>query len=154
VYSLNKKVGVFMFIIKNTENGLKHLEPSRPSWKGKEYKSEAAAKAGITRTIKYYQKAVADVQSKIDAGEPAYMSRYYNDYRSVTEAPSELGRRSDDRGLLDGSILEVQTLVEYGDPQVTRTGRSPYNGNEITVTIGINEVGTHMDPLCESHYTN
>ena len=94
------------------------------------------------------------MQSKIDAGEPEYMSRYYNDFREVTEAPSELGRRSDARGLLDGSILEVQSVVEYGDPQVTRTGRSPYNGNEITVTIGINEVGTHMDPLCESHYTN
>ena len=142
-----------MFIIKNTITGRKHSEPSRPSWKGTEYKTQAAAKAGVTRTIKHYQKAVLSVSECVANGEPEYMSRYYNDYKDVAYAPSEFGGRSDRRGLLDGSILEVMSVADYGNPEVTRTGTSPYNGNEITVTIDINQVGTHMDPLCESHYT-
>ena len=153
MYRLNKKVGVFMYIIRNKETGLKHREPTRPSWKGREYKSIAAAKAGITRTVKYYQKAIAEVQKIVSEGGEAYMSRYYYDARDATREPSEYGRGYDMRKVADGSALEVVSVEEYGDPQVTRTGRSPYNGNEITVTIGINEVGTHMDPLCESHYT-
>jgi len=96
-----------MFIIKNTITGRKHSEPSRPSWKGTEYKTQAAAKAGVTRTIKHYQKAVASVTECVANGEPEYMSRYYNDYKDVAHAPSEFGGRSDQRGLLDGSILEV-----------------------------------------------
>ena len=150
-----------MFIIKNTETGRQHLEPSRPSYKGRTYKSEAAAKAGITRTVKYYQKAVQQVADVLATGEKEYMAPMYNAYRDATEDHTEhtvngikFGRSFDMRKVATGETLEVMSVEEYGDPQVTRTGRSPYNGNEITVTIGINEVGTHMDPLCESHYTN
>jgi len=78
---------------------------------------------------------------------------YYYDARDATSEPSEYGRGYDMRVVADGSGLEIMTLEEYGDPQVTRTGRSPYSGETITVTIGINDVNTHMDPLCESHYT-
>ena len=55
--------------------------------------------------------------------------------------------------MADGTALEVVALADYVEPQITRTGTSPYDGREITVTVGINSIGTHMDPLCESHYT-
>ena len=142
-----------MFIIKNIETGRTHSEPTRKSYRSDQYKTQAAAKAGITRTIKYYQKAIADVQKTVSEGNPDYMSRYYYDARDATTEPSEYGRGYDMRRVADGSGLVVMSQEEYGDPQVTRTGTSPYDGREITVTIGINQVGTHMDPLCESHYT-
>ena len=142
-----------MFVIVNKETNRIHREPNRKSYASTSHKSLAAAKAGITRTVKYYQKAVADVQQTVADGNPDYLSRYYYDARDATTEPSEYGRGCDMRLVADGSGLEIQTLEEYGDPQVTRTGRSPYDGREITVTIGINQVGTHMDPLCESHYT-
>jgi hypothetical protein len=142
-----------MFVIINKETNRIHREPTRKSYASTSYRSEAAAKAGVTRTVKYYAKAIADVKQTVADGNPDYMSRYYYDARDATTEPSEYGRGYDIRSVADGSGLEIMTLEEYGDPQVTRTGRSPYNGNEITVTIGINQVGTHMDPLCESHYT-
>ena len=132
------------FVIVNTERGSLHLEPSRPSWKSFSYKSAGAAKAGITRTTKYYQNAVADVAAVVAEGKPNYHSRWYNQYRDATE-----------RNMLNiADRLEVVAQEDYIEPQITRTGISPAYGNEITVTIGINSIGTHMDPLCESHYTN
>ena len=142
-----------MFVIKNTQTGRIHREPTRKSYASTSYKSVAAAKAGITRTVKYYQKAIADVKQTVADGNPDYMSRYYYDARDATSEPSEYDRGYDMRLVADGSGLEIMSEEQYGDPQVTRTGTSPYDGREITVTIGINEVGTHMDPLCESHYT-
>ena len=144
-----------MYIIRNKETGLKHREPTRPSWRGREYKSIAAAKAGITRTVKYYQKAIQQVAEVVAEGKPEYYAPMHNAFRDATEdhTNSPFSRGGDMRKVADGSALEVVSVEEYGDPQVTRTGTSPYNGNEITVTIGINDVGTHMDPLCESHYT-
>lgn len=132
-----------MFTIINTEKGTTHVEPSRPSWKGANYKSEAAAKAGITRTIKFYDKATADVKAVQAEGKKDFYSRLYNQAQDALRWPT----------VADGSALEVVALADYVEPQITRTGRSPYDGREITITIGINSIGTHMDPLCESHYT-
>ena len=142
-----------MFVIINKETNRIHREPTRKSYASTSYRSEAAAKAGVTRTVKYYAKAIADVQQTVSEGKPDYMSRYYYDARDATTEPSEYGRGYDLRAVADGSGLQIMTTAEYGDPQVTRTGTSPYDGRTITVTIGINQVGTHMDPLCESHYT-
>ena len=139
-----------MFIIKNTVTGRIHKEPSRArtGWRSGEYASERAAKAGVTRTLKYYAKAIQQVSDVVAEGKAEYYAPMYNDYREATDP--DLGRTY----VNDPATYEVMTLEQYGDPQVTRTGRSPYDGREITVTIGINEVGTHMDPLCESHYTH
>ena len=142
-----------MFVIVNKETGRTHSEPTRASWKSDTYKTQAAAKAGVTRTVKYYQKAIADVQETVSKGDKDYMSRYYYDARDATTEPSEYGRGYDMRVVADGTGLEIMSKEQYGDPQVTRTGTSPYDGRTITVTVGINQVGTHMDPLCESHYT-
>lgn len=140
-----------MFTIINTEKGTTHVEPSRPSWKGSNYKSQAAAKAGITRTIKFYENAVADVEKVVAEGNPEYHSRWYNAYREAFPATEEEPLGRDMLNVADR--LEVVALADYVEPQITRTGTSPYDGREITVTVGINSIGTHMDPLCESHYT-
>ena len=142
-----------MFVIKNTQTGRIHREPTRKSYASTSYKSLAAAKAGVTRTVKYYQKAIEDVKQTVADGKPDYMSRYYYDARDATTEPSEFGRGYDLRPVADGTGLEIVSLEEYGDPQQTDTGVCPYNGKTITRTIGINDAGTHMDPLCESHWT-
>ena len=81
------------------------------------------------------------------------MSRYYYDARDATSDTSEFGRGCDMRVVADGSGLEIQSVEEYGNPQRTDTGVCPFNGKTITRTIGINDAWTHMDPLCESHWT-
>lgn len=136
-----------MFIIKDTVTGLIHREPTRAAYRSKTYKSARAAKAGITRTLKYYQKAIESVREAEEQGLSAYTSSLYNAYQDATD--ENFGRTYVNKP----ETYEIMSREEYGEPMVTRTGRSPYNGNEITVTININDVGTHMDPLCESHYT-
>ena len=142
-----------MFIIINKETNRIHREPTRRSYASTSYKSEAAAKAGITRTVKYYQKAIEDVRQTVASGKPDYLSRYYYDARDATTEPSEYGRGYDLRVVADGTGLEIVSVEEYGDPQQTDTGVCPYNGKTITRTIGINDAGTYRDPLCESHWT-
>ena len=136
-----------MFIIKDTVTGLIHREPTRAAYRSKTYKSARAAKAGITRTLKYYQKAIQSVTEAEAQGKPAFSSNLYNAYKDATDPV--FGRTHCDQA----DSYEVMTLEEYGDPQRTDTGRCPYNGKIITRTIGINEAWTHMDPLCESHWT-
>ena len=82
-------------------------------------------------------------------GEKPYMAPLYNAYRDVTEPA--LGRQY----VNDPDTYQILTSEAYWNTveMVTRTGRSPYSGKEITVTLNVNDVGTHMDPLCESHYT-
>ena len=136
------------FVIVNKHNDSLFSEPSRPSWKGTSYKSEGAAKAGITRTIKFYEKAVADVERVLAEGEKDYTSRMYNAYRDATD--TQLGRTH----LADRDNYRVMSAEEYAliEPMITKTGKSPYNGKTITRTLSIN-TPSYMDPLCESHYT-
>ena len=44
---------------------------------------------------------------------------------------------------------EEYALIE---PMITKTGKSPYNGEEITVTQSIN-TPHYMDPLSESYWS-
>ena len=138
-----------MFIIKNTVTGRIHKEPSRArtGYRGGEYASERAAKAGVTRTLKHYAKAIEQVSERVAAGEPQYMAPMYNDYREVTEPC--LNRQ----WVNDPNTYEVMTKESYGDPQQTDTGVCPFNGKTITRTISVNDAWGHMDPLCESHWT-
>ena len=138
-----------MFIIKNTVTGRIHKEPSRArtGYRGGEYASERAAKAGVTRTLKHYAKAIEQVSERVAAGEPEYMAPMYNDYREVTEPC--LNRQ----WVNDPNTYEVMTKDAYGDPQQTDTGVCPFNGKTITRTISVNDAWGHMDPLCESHWT-
>ena len=146
-----------MFVIVNKSQGPLHSEPTRQSYRSKSYKSAGAAKAGITRTVKYYAKAIQQVADVVAEGKPEYHASMYNAYRDATEDRSDSmfsNRNYDYRNVCNGTDLEVVAHEDYVEPQITRTGTSPYDGREITVTTGINSIGTHMDPLCESHYTN
>ena len=136
-----------MFIIKDTVKGLIHREPTRAPYRSKTYKSARAAKAGITRTVRYYQKAIDQVLEVRSEGKADYHAPMYNAYRDATDPV--FGRTHCDQP----DSYQVMTMEEYGDPQRTDTGTCPYNGKTITRTIGINEAWTHMDPLCESHWT-
>ena len=137
-----------MFVIVDKSNDSIHQEPTRPSWKSGYYKSVGAAKAGITRTIKFYEKAVADVERVLAEGEKDYTSRMYNAYRDATDPA--LGRTHK----ADRDNYRVMSEEEYRliEPMITKTGKSPYNGKTITRTLSIN-TPSYMDPLCESHYT-
>ena len=137
-----------MFYIISNKSGRIHREPSRRSWESNTYKSERAAKAGITRTIKYYQKAIDQVKAVVAEGKPEFYAPLYNAYRDATDPVMKRTHKAD---VNNYSVVAVQDYVE---PQITRTGRRPYDGKTITVTLGINDVGTYMDPLCESHWTH
>ena len=91
-------------------------------------------------------------------GDRSYhIKSYFNTERSARAAATRYEKKFTEnesgRIVFRKDLYTVTDLDDYTEPQVTRTGRSPYDGREITVTIGINSVGTHMDPLCESHYT-
>lgn len=141
-----------MYLIINTQNNSKFKEPTRKSYRAYTYKTKAAATAGITRTKKYYQNAIDDVNKVLAEGKPYYHSRWSNQYEEATQDQTEY-RSIDWRLVANGETLEVVAECDYVEPMITRTGRSPYNGNEITVTLPQSQVSTHMDPLCESHYT-
>tara|TARA_B100001094_G_C18099467_1_gene754899 strand:+ start:665 stop:1093 length:429 start_codon:yes stop_codon:yes gene_type:complete len=141
-----------MYLIINTQNNSKFKEPTRRSYRAYTYKTKAAATAGITRTKKYYQNAIDDVNKVLAEGKPYYHSRWSNQYEEATQDQTEY-RSIDWRLVANGETLEVVAECDYEEPLITRTGRSPYNGNEITVTLPQSQVSTHMDPLCESHYT-
>jgi len=136
-----------MYYIISKNSGRIHREPSRRSWESNLYKSAGAAKAGITRTIKYYQAAIDEVAEVVAQGKPEFHARRYNAYRDATD--SALGRTH----CFDVNNYEVVAVADYVEPQVTRTGIAPGTGKQITVTMGINEVGGCCDPLTETYWS-
>lgn len=136
-----------MFYIISQKSGRIHREPARRSWESKTYASASAAKAGITRTIKYYQKAINEVAEVVAQGKPEYHARMYNAFRDATDPA--LGRTH----CFDKDNFKIVAVDDYVEPQVTRTGIAPGTGKKITVTLGINEVGTCVDPLTETYWS-
>lgn len=135
------------FVIKNTVTGRIHREPNKKSYANTTYKTEGAAKAGVTRTLKYYAKAIAEVEDLVAEGHKAWEARFYNAYREATDEALERTYVN------DPDTYEIVTREAYGDPQRTDTGTCPYNGLPMTRTIGVNDAWGHLDPLCESHWT-
>ena len=137
-----------MFVIVDKSNDSIHREPTRPSWKTGYYKSEGAAKAGITRTVKFYQAAIDEVAEVVAEGKPEYTARRYNAFRDATDP--QLGRTHK----AERDNYRVMSTEEYAliEPMITKTGKSPYNGEEITVTQSIN-TPHYMDPLSESYWS-
>lgn len=137
------------FVIVNKHNDSMFSEPSRPSWKGMSYASEGAAKAGITRTMKHYEKAKAQVAEVVANGESPYMANMYNAYRDATE--KQLGRTH----LADRDNYRVMASEEYAliEPMITTTGMCPGSGKEITHTASINQPH-YLSPLSESYWAS
>ena len=136
---------IMYLIIDNTDQSI-HREPNKKSYASTQYKTVGAAKAGITRTVKYYQKAYDQVAECVANGEPEYAAPMHNAYRDATESHFGLTHKQ------FASSYTIVAVEDYVEPMITKTGISPYNGKTITRTLSIN-TPSYMDPLCESHYT-
>ena len=106
-----------MFVIVDKSNSSIHREPNKKSYSSTQYKSEAAAKAGITRTIKFYNKAKAQVAEVVANGKAEYTAPMYNEFRDATDP--YLGRTH--CGDVDNYV--VMSYVDYMaiEPMVERT---------------------------------
>jgi len=138
-----------MYVIVNKKNDSIFREPSKKSYASTYYKSEGAAKAGITRTIKFYENAIADVKKVVAEGKKEYHSRWYNHYEDATN--SVKGRTH----VADRDNYRVMHADEYAliEPQITRTGICPGTGKEMTYTSSINEPH-YMSPLSETYWSS
>jgi hypothetical protein len=132
------------YLIINKQNMSIFSEPTRPSWKDSSYASEGAAKAGITRTMKFYQKAIKDVASVVADGKPEYHSSLYNAFRDATD--SALGRTH----LAQRDNFVIMTADEYSmvEPMVERTNMM--SGKKFMESI--NTPG-YMSPASESYWS-
>ena len=135
-----------MFVIKNTQTGRIHREPTRKSYASTSYKSVAAAKAGITRTVKYYQKAYDQVAECVANGLPEYHANMHNAYRDATEAHFNMVHKQ------FASSYTIVAVEDYVEPMITKTGICPGTGKKITVTEGIN-TPHYMSTLSESYWS-
>ena len=132
------------YLIINKKNMSIFSEPTRPSWKDSSYASEGAAKAGITRTKKFYQKAIDDVASVVADGKPEYHSRWYNHYEDATNP--DKGRTH----LAQRDNFVIMTADEYSmvEPMVEKTNMM--TGKKFMESI--NTPG-YMSPACESYWS-
>ena len=137
-----------MFVIVDKSNTSLHSEPTRKSYRSNQYKTEGAAKAGITRTVKFYDKAKAQVAEVVAEGKSEYYAPMYNAFRDATD--KDLGRTH----CANKDNYVVMSYVDYQaiDPMITRTGICPGNGKEITVTESINQPH-YLSPLSESYWS-
>jgi len=137
-----------MFVIVDKSNDSIHSEPTRKSYASTSYKSEGAAKAGITRTIKFYDKAKAQVAEVVAQGKEEFYAPMYNAFRDATD--TALGRTH----CADKDNYRVMHVEEYKliEPFITKTGIAPGTGKEITVTYSINQK-SYMNPLSESYWS-
>ena len=137
------------FVIVDKSNDSIHREPNKKSYARTSYKSEGAAKAGITRTIKWYQAAIDEVAEVVAEGKSEYHARRYNAFRDATD--KVLGRTH----CADRNNYRVMALEEYRliEPMITQTGIAPGTGKEITVTRSINEPH-YLNPLSESYWAS
>jgi enoyl-[acyl-carrier-protein] reductase (NADH) len=142
---MTTKRNIMYYIIDNTNQAV-HREPSKRSYAGTQYKTAGAAKAGITRTVKHYQKAFDQVAECVANGESEYMANMYNDYRDATEA--HFGRVHKQFA----SSYTVVAVADYVEPMITKTGICPGTGKQITVTEGIN-TPHYMSTLSESYWS-
>tara|TARA_R110002153_G_scaffold55878_2_gene154875 strand:- start:12 stop:413 length:402 start_codon:yes stop_codon:yes gene_type:complete len=95
-----------MFVIVNKKNNAIATEPSRRQ-SDNVYATAAAAKAGITRTIKHYTKAIEQVAEVVANGDAEYTAPMYNTFRDATD--KELGRTH----VADKANYRVMDYSEY-----------------------------------------
>jgi len=146
MYIMNNQGEGMYLIIDNSNNSI-HKEPTRRSYASKQYKTKGAAKAGITRTVKYYEKAYQQVAECVAKGEPEYYAPMYNAYRDATEP--QLGRVHKQFA----SSYTIVAVDDYVEPMITRTGVAPGTGKKITVTLPQSDVGGCTDPLTETYWS-
>lgn len=119
-------------------------EPSRPSYRNSSYASEGAAKAGITRTMKFYQKAIEDVASVVAEGKSEYHSHYYNHFADATDPAkgrTHLAQR-------DNFVIMSEDEYSMVEPMVERTNMM--TGKKFMESIN---TPNYMSPACESYWS-
>ena len=133
-----------MFVIVNKKNNSIHREPNKKSYANTQYKTRAAAKAGITRTLKYYAKAIEDVNNVLAQGKPYYHSRLCNAYEEATN--KDLGRTH----LNDINNYMVMSVEDYDliEPMIERTNMM--TGKKFTESINTPH---YMSPSSESYWS-
>ena len=133
-----------MFVIVNKKNNSIHREPNKKSYANTQYKTASAAKAGITRTLKYYAKAIEDVNKVVALGKPYYHSRFCNAYEEATN--KDLGRTH----VNDINNYMVMSVEDYEliEPMVERT-------NMMTGKKFMEPINTphYMSPSSESYWS-
>ena len=142
---MNKQGNNMYLIIDNTNQAI-HREPNKKSYASTQYKTVGAAKAGITRTVKYYQKAYDQVAEALEEGKADYTAPMYNAYRDATESQFNLTHKQ------FASSYTIVAVEDYVEPMITKTGICPGTGKQITVTEGIN-TPHYMSTLSESYWS-
>ena len=135
-----------MYLIIDNTNQAIHREPNKKSYARTQYKTVGAAKAGITRTVKYYQKAYDQVAEALEEGKADYTAPMYNAYRDATESQFNLTHKQ------FASSYTIVAVEDYVEPMITKTGICPGTGKKITVTEGIN-TPHYMSTLSESYWS-
>ena len=135
-----------MYLIIDNTNQAIHREPNKRSYASTQYKTVGAAKAGITRTVKYYQKAYDQVAECVANGLPECHAPMHNAYRDATESHFNLTHKQ------FASSYTIVAVEDYVEPMITKTGIAPGTGKEITVTYSINQK-SYMNPLSESYWS-
>lgn len=133
-----------MFVIVNKKNNSIHREPNKKSYANTQYKTASAAKAGITRTLKYYAKAIEDVNNVVAEGKPYYHSRLCNAYEEATN--KDLGRTH----VNDINNYMVMSVEDYEliEPMVEKTNMM--TGNKFQESINTPH---YMSPSSESYWS-
>ena len=132
------------YLIINKKNMSIFSEPSRPSYRNSSYASEGAAKAGITRTMKFYQKAIEDVASVVAEGKSEYHSPYYNHFADATDPAkgrTHLAQR-------DNFVIMSEDEYSMVEPMVERTNMM--TGKKFMESIN---TPNYMSPACESYWS-
>ena len=133
-----------MFVIVNKKNNSIHREPNKKSYANTQYKTASAAKAGITRTLKYYAKAIEDVNNVVAEGKPYYHSRLCNAYEEATN--KDLGRTY----VNDINNYMVMSVEDYEliEPMVEKTNMM--TGNKFQESINTPH---YLSPSSESYWS-
>lgn len=133
-----------MFVIVSKKNNSIHREPNKKSYANTQYKTASAAKAGITRTLKYYAKAIEDVNNVVAEGKPYYHSRLCNAYEEATN--KDLGRTY----VNDINNYMVMSVEDYEliEPMVEKTNMM--TGKKFQESINTPH---YMSPSSESYWS-
>ena len=133
-----------MFVIVSKKNNSIHREPNKKSYANTQYKTASAAKAGITRTLKYYAKAIEDVNKVVAEGKPYYHSRLCNAYEEATN--KDLGRTY----VNDINNYMVMSVEDYEliEPMVEKTNMM--TGKKFQESINTPH---YMSPSSESYWS-
>ena len=99
------------------------------------------------------------LENKLDGSVFGAKSFYIkSEFKSVAAAKAALTRYTKkyadhDYIKFDADDYMITAWADYDEPQVTRTARFPGTGEQRTYTIGINSVGTCVDPATETYWS-